>query len=70
MSFDNECWKEDIREKIAAQAKYCKDNHLPNFSDDGFCTWCGHQMWNHISLERASTDHVTRCFCCSRSYLD
>lgn len=76
-SFDNELWNENVRKAIAAQKQYCEENHDPHFApEDGFCWSCGHQIYAPAngyqgrSLERASTELITGCPHCSRSYCD
>lgn len=70
-SFDNEVWNEEVRTKIKAQKKYCEEQKAPMFApDDGFCFSCHHQIYNSISLERASSELITGCRVCMRSYCD
>lgn len=70
-SFDNEVWNDEVREKINSQKKFCEENKLPFFVDsDGFCFSCHHHIWDRISLEQASSELITGCPHCSRSYCD
>lgn len=80
-SFDNELWNEEIRACIEAQKKYCEDNKAPHFApEDGFCYSCGKQIYTDYhehgftdrgkSIEYASTELITGCPHCHRSYCD
>lgn len=76
-SFENELWNENVRSAIAAQKQYCKDNKAPHFApEDGFCWSCGHQIYADAgsstgrSIEYASTELITGCPHCHRSYCD
>ena len=72
-SFDNELWNEEVRQAIAAQKQYCKDNKAPHFApEDGFCYSCGKQIYdkNGRSIEFAATELITGCPHCHRSYCD
>ena len=79
-SFDNKAWNEQVRSAIAAQKKYCEDNHDPLFApDDGFCTSCGQQIYadvpdswgtSHGYARRADKELITGCPHCHRSYID
>lgn len=67
----NPFWNKEINLKIAANRRFCKEKGWPNFAPrDGFCWSCGEQIFNHISLETASSQDITGCPCCSRSYCD
>lgn len=76
-SFDNELWNEKVRDCIEAQAKYCKDQQAPHFApEDGFCWSCGNQIYADAGrshgrdISYASTELVTGCPHCHRSYCD
>lgn len=70
-SFDNECWNEDIRERIKAQRKLCKETDFPMFApQDGFCWSCGHQIFTEEHDYRARNRQMTGCPVCGRSYCD
>lgn len=56
---------------IEAQSKLCKDKKFPHFAPhDGKCYRCGKQIYDKITLERASSDLITGCPQCGRSYCD
>lgn len=66
--------KKEIEAKRKAQREYCGDRS-PNFAEfgtdeKGNCLSCGKNIWEHISLEKASTERITGCPICSRSYCD
>lgn len=80
-SFENELWNKEVRACIEAQKKYCRDNKAPHFApEDGFCWSCGKQIYADYhehgftdhgrNLEYASTELITGCPHCSRSYCD
>lgn len=70
-SFENEAWNDEIRSKIEAQKEYCHSEPAPHFApEDGFCWSCGEQIYTRISKERASSDLITGCPHCCRSYCD
>lgn len=72
-SFDNELWNEDVRACIEAQEQYCRDNKVPHFApEDGFCWSCGEQIYARRGrgIHYASTELVTGCPHCHRSYCD
>ena len=69
-SFDNDCWNDEIRAKIQAQKEYCEKDHSPFIMDDGFCTFCNGQSYNHISLERCQTEWLSGCHNCGHSHYD
>lgn len=54
-----------------AQKKLCEDKCYPYFAPyDGQCFNCGNQIYDKISFQRASTDLITGCPHCHRSYCD
>jgi hypothetical protein len=62
---------DEIKAKIKAQEEYQNKKELPNFApSDGVCWSCHNQIYNHISLEYASTRLITGCPVCHRSYCD
>lgn len=70
-SFDNELWNEEVRQAIAEQKQYCKDNKAPHFApEDGFCWSCGKQIYANGYEGRASNELITGCPHCHRSYCD
>lgn len=70
-SFDNECWNEDIRERIEAQRKLCKETDFPMFApQNGFCVSCHHQIFTEKHDHRARNEPMTGCPVCHRSYCD
>ena len=66
----------EIEIKRNAQREYCDEGTCtPNFADfgtnlKGECYNCGENIWKHITLEKASTELITGCPCCSRTYCD
>lgn len=70
-SFENEVWNNEIKNKIKLQKDFCKENEYPNFApEDGFCWSCGHQIYNDISEKEASSELITGCPVCRKSYCD
>lgn len=70
-SFDNECWNEDIRDRIEAQRKLCKETDFPMFApSNGFCWSCHKQIFTERHDYRARNKHITGCPECHRSYCD
>lgn len=72
-SFENNFWNKEVRACIEAQAQYCREHKVPRFApEDGFCSSCGKQIYTNKgrNLEYASTEHITGCPHCSRSYCD
>jgi hypothetical protein len=56
-------------EKAKAQQKYAKDNDLPLFAPEyGTCWRCHKNIYEKISLEKASTTHITGCPHCHYSF--
>ena len=56
------------REKlIEAQIKYCEEKDYPFFAPkDGYCWHCR----ENIVTDKWTTEHITSCPRCSRSYCD
>ncbi len=62
---------DEITEKINAQNKYQEDNNFPDFPPkDGRCFRCGKQIFEAISLEKASSELITGCPYCFWSFVD
>ena len=62
---------EAIDSKIQAQLKHADDEKLPLFApSDGLCFNCGKQIYNRISMEKASSELITYCPYCGRAYDD
>ena len=60
-----------IKQKIEAQEKYCKEHKAPHFAPhSGICWSCNKQIYEKISLEKAATELITGCPHCNRSYCD
>ena len=65
-----------IKECIEAQRKYCRDNNYPCFiPNDGKCFSCRKQIFSEyndggINIKRASSELITGCPHCNRSYCD
>ena len=61
----------EVEEKRLAQKKYCDENQLPHFAPtDGICWRCHKQIYDAISLEKASNTLITGCPHCHYSYCD
>lgn len=61
----------NVSKSIAAQIKLCKEKEYPHFAPrSGICYACGSQIYETISVERASSDLITGCPLCHRSYCD
>ena len=59
------------QEKITAQKEYTDKNNLPLFAPrNGKCWCCGNNIYDKISLEKASNDLITGCPFCFRSFCD
>lgn len=62
--------------KRKAQKEYCsqsKGRH--NFAEfgtdiDGKCRYCHTNIWEHVTMEKASNHLITGCPICHRSYCD
>lgn len=66
--------EKEMEIKKQAQKEYCS-NGTPNFAEfgtdgEGNCLFCKKNIWEHISLEKASNDLITGCPVCNRSYCD
>jgi len=58
----------EIIAKIDAQKKYAGDwNFAP---DDGICWGCHKQIYERISIEKASSELITGCPWCNKTYVD
>ena len=69
--------EKEIKLKRKAQKEYCSKStpNTPNFAEfgtdiDGKCRYCHTNIWEHISLEKASNHLITGCPVCHRSYCD
>ena len=67
----------EIELKRKAQKEYCNSGDIvtPNFAEfgtdeKGNCRYCHKNIWEHISLEKASNHLITGCPLCHRSYCD
>jgi len=62
----------DVERARAAQAAYVsKFDTVPHFAPkSGVCFCCSKQIYKRISVEKASTELITGCPWCSRSYCD
>lgn len=55
--------------KIKAQIELCNDNHFPHFAPtNGVCWRCRNQIYDKISLNKASCSLITGCPHCNYSY--
>lgn len=73
MNNKNEKKENDVQECIKAQAEFCKQNKLPHFAPyDGRCWSCGRQIYGEpgYPLKKASSQLITGCPHCFRSYCD
>lgn len=66
--------EKEIEMKREAQKELCKEGY-PNFAefgtdDKGNCISCRKNIWEYISLEKASTELITGCPICHRTYCD
>ena len=62
---------EDIDRKMNAQKKMCEEDEVPLFApEDGLCGFCGKQIYNRISMEKAEKELITHCPYCSMAYND
>ena len=64
MTIDKEKAKE-------AQRKFCEEKGLPHFAPAfGTCWACHQDIYDRISVERASQTLITGCPHCNRSFVD
>lgn len=57
--------------KRKAQADYCKRTHTPHFApESGKCYRCNKQIYEKISLEKASNELITGCPHCNYSFVE
>lgn len=67
-----------VQSCIDAQKKYCIEKKVPHFApDNGICWSCnqniylpGKDGYAGVPLEKASTQHITGCTHCHRTYCD
>jgi len=58
-----------VEEKAKAQTELCKEKGWPRFAPrNGVCWSCGSQIYDRISMEKASNTHITGCPACHTSY--
>lgn len=58
-------------DKIVLQTGYCMKNKAPFFAPMDDNSWCCHKdIWKRISKEKASSELITGCPICHRSYVD
>jgi len=57
--------------KLETQYHHCieedKNMWIPK---DGICTNCHEDILKHHSMEKCSTQAITYCSCCNKSYVD
>lgn len=62
---------EEINEKKRAQKELCEKEGWPYFApESGICWRCKKQIYEEISLEKASTELITGCPYCHWSYCE
>jgi hypothetical protein len=61
---------EEVSVKKVLQRAFCELARVPNFAGDGICPACKQQIFNELTMEEASNEHITGCPICSRSYCD
>ena len=71
--FDNDVF--DASAAREAQEKYCKDNRVPFFAPDKCSGTHYHphpitNIWEHISVNYAMTNHIISCPLCHKSFCD
>jgi len=57
-------------EKIKAQEEYCKKQNIPMFAPEDRCYGCNRNIWDKITLEQATNEHITGCPYCGKSFCD
>ena len=61
----------EIEQKIKAQKDYTDRTGYPHFApNDGICWDCGKQIYEKITMEKATTELITGCPRCNRSYCE
>ena len=61
----------EVEIKIASQKVYCESKGCWGYSPtDGVCGFCGRQIYERITLERAESEMVTGCPFCNRSFVE
>jgi len=61
----------DTKQKIEAQAKYCRKVRAPMFApEDGHCYACGRQIYDRYTVQQAGEHLITGCPYCNRSYCE
>jgi hypothetical protein len=63
---------EETKEKIDLQRDYCKRKTGGEFyaPSDGVSWCCRRNIWDKISKEQASTELITGCPYCNRTFVD
>jgi hypothetical protein len=57
--------------KIKQQQLYCEKNSVPMFAPVTDKSWCcNRNIWAEITTERASSELITSCPICHRSFVD
>lgn len=61
-----------VQEYIKAQQEYCKENHMPNFVNNGVCYHCHSNVFNyeHLTIEWVRNHLVTHCPYCHHSFVE
>jgi len=67
--------KEDIKEitnqmKYDAQKEYAESKKQPLFIMRKGCWSCGEKAWDKITIEKASSELITGCPRCGRTFCD
>jgi len=59
----------DTDTKIKAQEEYCEKHKVPMFAPV-LCYGCNRNIWEGITLEKATDEHITGCPYCGKSFCD
>ena len=60
-----------INQKIQAQLDLCKKTGVEMFAmENGICCWCDKPIFDSLSLEECSTNLITGCPNCNRSFVE
>lgn len=63
--------KDEVKEKLEAQKKYCEGLKTPWWIPyDGVCYSCHRQIMNCYTLKGAKSTVITGCPHCHRSFVD
>jgi len=60
----------EIDTKIKAQEEYCKKHNVPFFPPKDKCYDCKNKIWEKITLDQATNEHITGCPYCGKSFCD